>query len=283
MFFYDGLIKLKMNILFEEKDVEILISTMNRDSLGFLVPMFTSFDYSKISILVINQVQNETKLSSTNPNIRVINSSEKGLSKSRNLALEKAKGKILLISDDDVVFQKGFIEKIIDAYQKYPNAAIIKFSALKPNSKPLNKNAVNSKSSLSIFDILNTSSFEITLNKYHVDFEKHKFDENFGLGGIFEMGEEAVFLSDLKKDGKQLVFEPQIIVAHNTLTSSDKKDVLERYFISGAIFTRVFRKKYIFWIFIKMFFDLKQKKIKMNNLKAIFSSAIKGHKMFQKI
>ncbi|MCM0666170.1 glycosyltransferase family 2 protein [Flavobacterium tyrosinilyticum] len=272
-----------MNILFEEKDVEILISTMNRDSLDFLVPMFPSCDHSKISILVINQVQNETKLSSSNSNIRVINSFEKGLSKSRNLALENATGKILLISDDDVVFQKGFIAKIIDAYHKYPNAAVIKFSALKPNIKPLNKHVVYSKSSLSIFDILNTSSIEITLNKFHVDFGKHKFDENFGLGGMFEMGEEAIFLSDLKKEGKQLVFEPEIIVEHNTSTSSDKIDVLEKYFISGALFTRIFRKKYIFWIFIKIFFDLKQKKIKMNNLKAIFSSAIKGHKMFQKI
>lgn len=272
-----------MNILFEEKDVEILISTMDRDSLDFLVPMFPSFDYSKISILVINQVQNETKLSSTNPNIRVINSFEKGLSKSRNLALENATGKILVISDDDVVFQKGFIAKIIDAYHKYPNAAVVKFSALKPNNKPLKKNIVHSKSSLSIFDILNTSSIELTLNKFHVDFGKHKFDENFGLGGMFEMGEEAVFLSDLKKDGKQLVFEPQIIVEHNASTSSDKIDVLEKYFINGALFTRIFRKKYIFWIFVKIFFDLKQKKIKMNNLKTIFSSAIKGHKMFQKI
>lgn len=272
-----------MNILFEEKDVEILISTMNRDSLDFLVSMFPSFDYSKISILIINQVQKETKLSSTNPNIRVINSFEKGLSKSRNLALENSTGKILLISDDDVIFQQGFITKIIDAYHKYPNAAVIKFSALKTNSKPLNKYVTHSKNSLSNFDILNTSSIEITLNKFHVDFGKHKFDENFGLGGIFEMGEEAVFLSDLKKDGKLLVFEPQIIVEHYTSTSSDKIDVLEKYFISGALFTRIFRKKYIFWILIKIFFDLKQKKIKMNNLKAIFSSAIKGHKTFHKI
>lgn len=266
-----------------ETDIEILISTMNQNSLDFLVPMFPFIHFSNFQILIVNQTQNGSKLTSNFSNIRVINSSEKGLSKSRNLALENATGKILLISDDDVVFQKGFVEKIIDAYQKYPNAAIIKFCALKPNSKPLNKDAVNSKSSLSIFDILNTTSFEITLNKFHVDFEKHKFDENFGLGGMFEMGEEAIFLSDLKKDGKQLVFEPQIIVAHNTLTSSDKKDVLEKYFISGAMFSRIFRKKYIFWIFLKMFFDLKQKKIKMNNLKTIFRSAIKGHKMFQKI
>ncbi|MHC0445700.1 glycosyltransferase family 2 protein [Flavobacterium sp. 3-218] len=270
-----------MNILFEEKDLEILISTMNRDSLEFLVPMFSSLDYSKISILIINQVQNEINLSSNCPNIRVINSFEKGLSKSRNLALENAIGKILLISDDDVVFEKEFIAKIIDAYHKYPNAAVIKFSALKSDKKPLNKYSANSKSHLNAFDILNTSSIELTLNKFQIDFRKYRFDENFGLGGIFEMGEEAVFLSDLKKDNKQLVFEPQIIVEHKNSTSSEKRDILDRYFISGALFIRIFKEKYLFWIFVKMFFDLKHKKIKMNNLNAIFRSAIKGHKTFQ--
>ncbi|MFC0779301.1 glycosyltransferase family 2 protein [Flavobacterium sp. HJSW_4] len=272
-----------MNILFEEKDLEILISTMNRDSLDFLVPMFPFLDYTKISILIINQIQNETKLSSSYPNIRVINSLEKGLSKSRNLALENAIGKILLISDDDVVFQKGFVSKIIDAYKKYPDATAIKFYALKSNQKPLNASGVNSKDRLNVFDILNTSSIELTLNKFHIDYGKHKFDENFGLGGIFEMGEEAVFLSDLKKDGKQLVFQPEIIVVHDDLTSSNKKDIAERYFISGAMFTRIFGKKYIFWIFLKMFFDLKHKKVKIKNLKTIFKSAIKGHKTYQKI
>jgi len=272
-----------MNIFFEERDLEILISTMNRDSLDFLVPMFPSFDYSKISILIINQVQNETDLSSGYPNIRVINSFEKGLSKSRNLALENAAGKILLISDDDVVFKNRFVPKIIDAYNKHPNAAVIKFCALKFNNKSLDKYSVHSESTLNTFDILNTSSIELTLNAAQVDFRKYRFDENFGLGGIFEMGEEAVFLSNLKKDGKKLIFEPQIIVEHNGTTSSDKIDILNRYFISGALFTKIFRKKYIFWIFIKMFFDVKHKKIKISNCKVVLESALKGHKTFQKI
>ncbi|KAF2330357.1 glycosyltransferase family 2 protein [Flavobacterium ginsenosidimutans] len=272
-----------MNILFEEKDLEILISTMNRDSLDFLVPMFPSLDYSKISILIINQVENETKLNSSFPNIRVINSFEKGLSKSRNLALQNAIGNILLISDDDVMFQEGFAAKIIGAYNKYPNASTIKFCALKSNKKPLNKYSANSKSHLNAFDILNTSSIELTLNKFQVDFIKYRFDENFGLRGIFEMGEEAVFLSDLKKDGKQLVFEPEIIVAHNNSTSSEKRDILDKYFISGALFTRIFKEKYIFWIFIKMFFDLKQKKIKFENIKTVLKSAKNGHEKFERI
>ncbi len=272
-----------MNILFEEKNLEILISTMNRDSLDFLVPMFPSLDYSKISILIINQIENETKLNSSFPNIRVINSFEKGLSKSRNLALQNAIGNILLISDDDVMFQEGFAAKIIGGYNKYPNAAAIKFCALKSNEKPLNTYSANSKSHLNAFDILNTSSIELSLNKFHVDFVKYRFDENFGLGGIFEMGEEAVFLSDLKKDGKQLVFEPEIIVAHNNSTSSEKRDILDKYFISGALFTRIFKEKYIFWIFIKMFFDLKQKKIKFENIKTVLKSAKNGHEKFERI
>jgi glycosyltransferase involved in cell wall biosynthesis len=41
------------------------------------------------------------------PSVRVVNSFEKGLSKSRNLGLLNAHGKIVLLADDDEVF-KGF-------------------------------------------------------------------------------------------------------------------------------------------------------------------------------
>ena len=79
--------KNEANSFFKEADIEILISTMNRDSLDFLIPMFSYSHFSNFSILIINQTQSERILTSAYSNVRVINSFEKGLSKRRNLAL----------------------------------------------------------------------------------------------------------------------------------------------------------------------------------------------------
>jgi len=273
----------KLEDFYKETDVEILISTMNRDSLDFLVPMFPFLHFSNFQILIINQTQTEKKLTSIYSNIRVINSSEKGLSKSRNLALENALGKILVIADDDVIYQEGFISRIINAYIKFPKAAAINFCAVKSDGSLMKNYPDHSKTNLNAFDIFNTSSIEMTLNRSLLDKTKIRFDENFGLGSMFEMGEEAIFLFDLKNKKQQLVFEPQVIVKHDTPTSSDKKSVAEKYDIQGALCTRIFKSNYIYWIFVKCFFDLKQYKLRLSELKSVLKSSKQGHQKFEKL
>jgi len=273
----------KLESFFTETDVEILISTMNQDSLDFLVPMFPFLHFSNFRILIINQTQVGKELVSIYPNVRIINSFEKDLSKSRNLALENAQGKILVIADDDVIYQQGFVAKIINAYNQFPDAAAINFCAVKSDGSLIKNYPKHSKKNLNAFDIFNTSSIEMTLNKAILDKTKIRFDENFGLGAMFEMGEEAIFLFDLKSKKQQLVFEPKVIVKHPELTSSAKKSIEEKYYIQGALYTRIFKSNYIYWIFVKLFFDLKQRKIRFGEFKSALKSSKKGHQKFEKL
>ena len=275
--------KENFDTIYQETDIEILIATMNKDSLDFLVAMFPFSHFSKFSILIINQTQNEKLLISDYPNIRVINSFEKGLSKSRNLALENAVKKILVFADDDVVYQNDFVSKIIAAYNKFQHAIVINFCAINQKGTFLKKYPTDSKKQLNTFDVFNVASIEMTINKEMLDSIGIQFDENFGLGASFEMGEEAVFLFDLKKKNQQIAFENQIIVAHETLTSSDKKGMNERYYIYGAVFTRVLNNKYAYLLFAKMFFDLKQNKIKLSSLYKALKSAKQGRKKMESI
>ncbi|UOK41249.1 MULTISPECIES: glycosyltransferase family 2 protein [Flavobacterium] len=273
----------KLDSVYREEDIEILVSTMNRDSLDFLIPMFPFCHFSKFSILIINQTESSKLLISNYPNIRAINSFEKGLSKSRNLAISNAKGKILVIADDDVAYQTDFSSKIINAFNRFQDAVAINFCAVKSNGCYIKKYPSDSKTKLNTFDIFNVSSIEMTLNKAILDKAEVQFDENFGLGAAFEMGEEAVFLFDLKKKMMKIVFEPQIIVKHEALTTSEKTSEIERYYIMGALLTRIFKNYFIFWLAIKLFFDLKQYKLSIINLMSVLRSAKQGHKKIVEI
>ncbi|MBC8882665.1 hypothetical protein H9X57_02430 [Flavobacterium piscinae] len=73
---------------FTPNDLEIIISTMNQTSLNFLVPMFPMCHFSAFSILIINQTTENNVLVSEFESVKVINSFEKGLSKSRNLGIK---------------------------------------------------------------------------------------------------------------------------------------------------------------------------------------------------
>jgi len=268
---------------FKKQDLEILVSTMDRNSLDFLIPMFPFSHFSDFSILIINQTQEKKLLVSDFPSVRVINSFEKGLSKSRNLALKNALGKIVLIADDDVVYKKDFEVKIVQAYNQHKNKAVISFCIEKPNGLLFKKYLPSAKMNLGSLELFNVLSVEISINKSIFDALGVTFDENFGLGSTFEMGEEAVFLSDIKNKNQQIAFVPSVIATHPEISSTDKFDFAQRYYIQGAFLSRVLKTDYFMGLATKLFFDIKQKKLNLNQIPAAMINANQGKMDYSKL
>lgn len=267
----------------KKQDLEILVSTMNRNSLDFLIPMFPFCHFSVFSILIINQTKENNLLVSDFPSIRVINSLEKGLSRSRNLALKNARGKIVLIADDDVVYKKDFDTLIIQAHNQYDSKTIISFCIEKLNGLPFKKYLLSAKANLSLIELFNVLSIEISINKLIFDKLGVKFDKNFGLGSNFEMGEEAVFLSDIKEQNQQVAFVPIVIAMHPEISSIEKIDFKQRYYIQGAFLSRVLKANYFTGLAAKLFFDLKQKKLKFNQIPLAIKNANQGKTDYYKL
>jgi glycosyltransferase involved in cell wall biosynthesis len=267
----------------KKEDLEIVISTMNRTNLDFLIPMFPFGHFSNFSVLIVNQTQEDNLLTSYFPSINVINSFDKGLSKSRNLGLKNAKGKIILIADDDVVYKQNFDQKIIEAYNQFPNAAIISFCIEKSNGELFKKYHLNAKNNLSVLELFTVLSIEISVNAQNIEKLELVFDENFGLGSYFEMGEEAIFLTDIKRRNYLLSFFPAIIAIHSEISSNEKFDIAKKYYIQGAFLTRVLKKQYKLHLIMKLFFDLKQQKIKINQIATALKNAKLGRKDFYKL
>lgn len=261
---------------FKKQDLEILVSTMNRNSLDFLIPMFPFCHFSEFSILIVNQALENKLLVSDFPSVRVINSFEKGLSKSRNLALKKAIGKIILIADDDLIYKKDFDTKIVQAYNHYENKAVISFCIEKPDGLLFKKYFSSAKMNLGLLELFNVLSVEISVNKTIFDALGVTFDENFGLKSTFEMGEEAVFLSDIKSKNQQIAFVPSVIASHPEGSSTDKFDFAQRYYIQGAFLSRVLKADFFMGLTAKLFFDLKQNKLNMNQIPAAIKNANRG-------
>lgn len=263
---------------YETSDLEILVSTQNQTGFSFLENMFPFAPYHQFHILVVNQTGSGQGLVSGFPNVRVINSKEKGLSKSRNLALANASKKIVLIADDDVVYKEGFDAKIVGAFNKF-EGAVLTFCIENAEGKLYRRYPVLPiilKKKLDLFSIL---SVEIALKRELVETSNCQFDENFGLGSRFEMGEENIFLYDLHKGKHPVIFVPEIILSHPNPTTNQKIDSSKKYFLFGAFTKRVdynFHKG----LFLKLFFDFKQRKIKFVQLFPAIKSAFRGRKEF---
>ncbi len=201
--------------------LEIMISTMNRSDLSFLGGMFPDMDLSLYSILIINQTKLNQDLVSTTEGIRVINSREFGLSKSRNLAIKNAIGDILAIADDDIEYLPDFNKTILRAYKKYDQASLISFQFLDENDQLQKKYSKSEGYTTSTKRPL--SSVEMTFRVKDVREKGIKMNENFGLGTSFPSAEEQIFKNSLLRHSLRVAFYAKPLLKHNGKTSASNQ------------------------------------------------------------
>lgn len=225
----------------------ILIATMN-DDITQLASKITHLP-THIDIVICHQITNlsidaiklKEKIESIRPNCKVIQRYEKGLSKSRNCALEYVKEGICLIADDDVEFPSEFDKRIFAAYVALPNADIITFQAKTPEEDYFKQYKEESYLH-TIRSVAKVSSIEITFNAQSIINSDLRFDERFGLGAEFPTSEEYIFLSDAVKNKLTVHYYPKTIAIHPKESSGKVFD--ENMLIAkGAVIRRVYKNK----------------------------------------
>ena len=135
--------------------------------------------------------------------IRILNTSEKGLSRSRNMAIHHSGKDIGLICDDDEKLAEGYPSIILSAYEKYPDADIICFrmanqpSRLKQKVQRINK-----------WTALRIASWQITFRINAIRNHDLEFDPYLGAGSGNGAGEEVKFLRDCIQGGLRVYYVP---------------------------------------------------------------------------
>ncbi|WP_165806857.1 glycosyltransferase family 2 protein [Balneicella halophila] len=224
---------------------------MNRKDFSFIHEMFKNVQAEDFAVLVINQCTNialEEVKDCDFRNTRVISVLDKGLSKSRNLALKNAMGEICVLTDDDVVYETNVIKSITKGFEK--EIDVLTFQASYVNGKPFKK-----YSEVGFYhnfrSIMKISSIECA---FRLDFLRKtgvKFDELFGLGTNFQACEENIFFLDLLNQKARMLYEPLKLVVHpyeETGGVLNEKGVYTR----GAVFYRMFGLSglIIAWLFV---------------------------------
>lgn len=156
-----------------------------------------------------------------------VNTTERGLSRSRNVAIKKAEGAdICLLCDDDVNLVNGYEKIILDAYsQADKNTAVISF-AYDRKDKTMPKH----EHYLSIKDICKTSSVEITFRRSLIVDNDIEFDVLMGSGSGNGAGEENKFLMDIRRAGYKLKYDPHYIGKLLSYDSQWFKGWTKKYF-----------------------------------------------------
>ena len=207
--------------------LEVLLSVMNLDK----------NDLDKMNITskctVINQCKKESFEKYKNFNIYSYN--EIGLSQSRNRGLENVTEDIILISDDDLIYDKDYEKNIINEFKNNPNADIIFFNVESPlrSAKKIKK-----RKRVHIYNSLRFSSCNIAFKRKSV--KNIKFNTLFGPNAKFSNGSDTIFLRDVFKRKLKVYCCPINIgtVYHKKSTWFDGYN--KKYFYNkGALFTAI--------------------------------------------
>lgn len=254
---------------------------MNRNSLDFLLPMFPFSHFSQFSILIVNQTQTDRLLVSDFPNVRVVNSFEKGLSKSRNTAIRNASKAICLIADDDVVYRPGFEKAILEAFHA-SDSAIITFNHQRiglPHPQNTSEKAYlhNAKT------IWEVCSIEIAFRLETIQKQQLFFNEYFGLGAFFETAEEMLLLRKALQLKIKASFNPFVIESHPLHTSGEDQGSDTLVFARAGLSYKLYGIIAYFWLPKYLFFLLRHQYIGAGEILRKFGTGLSGIQKYKQL
>ena len=200
-----------------KQSIEILMSCMHQKDTGIV-----QRSAIKTNVVVVNQcdidsVQNETLTdeNGVTHNIKFISTTERGLSRSRNMAVKNASSDICIIADDDEMFVDGYAQIISKAYEEYPNADIIAFKICNSG-----KTYPEKPEKIWYLGALKVASLEITFRRKSIIDKNILFDEEMGSGTGHGGGEENKFLYDCLHKGLKIQYVPKTIATLDETSGS---------------------------------------------------------------
>ena len=210
--------------------LQVLLSAMFLEDEGYIDSLNITTD-----AVVINQCDKESEsrvirqdINGEKQTVTYIETTDRGLSRSRNMAIEKADAGICILCDNDVEYLPDYESRIMDGFSRHPDADLIVFY-IERKEKP-KPNYPKSKR-MGYLSVLKIFSPEVAFKKDSI--EDIKFDERFGAGsGKYLMGEENIFLYDCLKKRLKIYYEPVKIAKLREEESTWFTGYDEKFFVS---------------------------------------------------
>ena len=197
--------------------LQVLISCMYQEDTSLIERSNIQTD-----AVVINQCDNNKKeyISFKNQEgvdcqVLFISTTERGLSRSRNMAIRNATADICLLCDDDEVFEDDYEKNITEVFENNDNLDIITFLVNCPNKKSTYKSK-----KVGYIGAMQTASWQIAFKRESIVDNNIQFDVCMGSGTGNGAGEENMFLFDCLKSKLKLWYTP-ILIATVAQTSSN--------------------------------------------------------------
>ena len=216
-------------------ELEVLLSVMN----------LNKKDLDKMNITSKCTIINQTDIEDVEEykNYMIYSCTDTGLSNSRNRGLEKIKSDIVILCDDDVVYNDYYEQIILNEFKKNPKADVILFNLYSPNRK---RKVIEENKRLRKYNTFGYGSQSIAFRRKSILRKGIVFHQLFGAGSVYTTGEDTLFIVDCLKKNLKIYCCTKYIGTVNHEHSTWFKGYNKKYFFNkGALYTAIstrFRK-----------------------------------------
>ena len=187
------------------------------------------------NVVVINQCDRDgfEEYPTAHGTARIYSVTQRGLTKSRNMAVSRSEPDISLLCDDDEQFVPDYEGKILSAYDQLPEADVIIFKiGNRPASFP------DRIMRLRFPKTMKVSSWQISFRRARILDAGVRFDELMGAGTGNGAEEELKFLTDCEKAGLRIYYVPALIASVAQTESTWFHGYTETFFENRGATTR---------------------------------------------
>ena len=177
--------------------LQVLVSTMHQTDHSLLEKMNIQSD-----AIVINQCGHDCieRFTFRGHDILWMSMNERGVGLSRNNALMRASGDILLFADDDVVYTDDYVEKIVMSFENHPKADLIVFN-LKSQNPDRPEAIVENEYKLHWYNSLKFGACRIAIRQDAIRKANVFYSLLFGGGAKYQSGEDSLFIQQCLRKG----------------------------------------------------------------------------------
>lgn len=202
----------------------------------------------KSDAVIVNQgdSDSEEELIRNGKKIRVLNRKERGVGKSRNLALDNAWGDVVLFSDEDIVYEDDYAARIIQAFRRRPDADLILFNVrVNPNRRTY---WTEKSKRVYWFNCGRYPTFSAAVRLDRLKESGVRFSHLFGGGAPYSNGEDSLFFMDCIRAGLKVYAVSSVIGTERSRKSTWFKGYDEKFFFDrGVLFHFLYGKWARLW------------------------------------
>lgn len=178
--------------------------------------------------------------------IKVLHRNERGVGKSRNLALQNATGDILLFSDEDIEYRRGYAGDILEEFIKHPEAELILFNVEVCQERRTYWNEGFRR--VKWYNCGRYPAYSIAVRRDPLIQSGVVYSELFGGGAKYSNGEDSLFLKQCADCGIKMFASDIVIGREVPRESTWFFGYTEKFFFDrGVLFAFLYGRMAYIW------------------------------------